>query len=203
MLGLLLLWSVGCTAASKPGVDGEDADARGYLSGVPLPVPYTMPDHTLTDTSGHAYNVRTSPSRPVTLVFFGYTHCPDVCLGVLSEVATALSRMPDAARDQVQMLYVTTDPARDTPEVMGSYLAHIDSSFIGLTGTPSTIRAVADQVGVDILGTNRLPDGGYEVAHTAQLTGFDKEHRGVVRWTPSTPIGDLTQDVELLVARQQ
>ena len=178
-------------------------DPAGFHGGASLPKPYSMPDQTLTDTSGHSYNLRTSPSKPVTLLFFGYTHCPDVCIGVLSEVATALNRMPGSSRDQVQMIFVTTDPARDTPKVVGAYLDRFDPSFIGLTGDLATIKRVADRVGVDIQGMNKLPSGGYEVGHTAQVIGFDKQHQGVVLWTPSTAIGDLTTDFELLVARQQ
>ena len=204
VLGLLLVWTVGCTAPAEPDVVvRRNADAEGYLGGASLPQPYTMPDKTLTDTTGHDYNLVTSPSKPVTLTFFGYTHCPDVCIGVLSDVATALSRMPAASRDQVQVIFVTTDPARDNGEVIERYLKRFDPSFIGLTGDLPTIKYVAERVGVDIEGKNKLPSGGYEVGHSAQVIGFDKEHRGVVRWTPSTPIGDLTKDFELLVAKQQ
>jgi protein SCO1/2 len=204
VLALLLLWSAGCTAATKPDVVvRKNPDPAGFRGGASLPQPYTMPDTTLTDTAGHDYNLSTSPSKPVTLLFFGYTHCPDVCIGVLSDVATALTRMPAASRDQIQMIYVTTDPARDKPQVIGSYLKRFDPTFLGLTGELATIKSVANRVGVDIEGKNKLPSGGYEVGHTAQLIGFDKQHRGVVRWTPSTPIGDLTADFELLVAKQQ
>ena len=204
VLTLLLLWTAGCTAPTEPVVVvRKDADPEGYRGGSSLPTPYTMPDKTLVDAAGNAYNLRNSPSKPVTLMFFGYTNCPDVCIGVLSDVATALSRMPEPSRLQVQMIYVTTDPARDKPKVVGSYLRRFDSSFLGLTGDLPTIKAVANRVGVDIEGTNRLPSGGYEVGHTAQLVGFDKARKGVVRWTPSTPIGDLTADLELLVSKQQ
>ncbi|MET0693708.1 MAG: SCO family protein [Propionibacteriaceae bacterium] len=203
VLALLFVWAAGCTAPSQAPVVRVDADPSGFLGGTSLPNPYVMPDQTLTDTSGHDYNLRTSPSKPVTLMFFGYTHCPDVCIGVLSEVATALSRMPVESRDRVQMIFVTTDPARDTPRVVKTYLDRFDPTFLGLTGDLSTIKAVAERVGVDIEGMKKLPGGGYEVGHSAQLIGFDKQHRGVVIWTPSTPIGDLTKDFQHLVAQQQ
>jgi protein SCO1/2 len=206
VLALLLLWAAGCTApasdADRPLVR-VDADPAGFLGGSSLPAPYVMPDATLTDSSGGDYNLRTSPSTPVTLVFFGYTHCPNVCIGVLSDVATALSRMPVGSRNQVQLIFVTTDPARDTGQVIKSYLARFDPSFIGLTGDLSTITSVAERVGVDIQGLKKLPGGGYEVGHSTQVIGFDEQHRGVVIWTPSTPIGDLTADFEHLVAQQR
>lgn len=204
LVGLLLVLTIGCTAPTpKNAVVTRDADPAGFVGGTSLPQPYVMPDQTLTDTSGNAYNLRTSPSKPVTLMFFGYTHCPDVCIGVLSEVATALARMSESSRDRVQLVFVTTDPARDSEQVIRAYLDRFDPSFIGLTGELATIKRVAGRVGVDIQGMNRLPSGGYEVGHSAQVIGFNREHQGVVLWTPSTPIGDLTRDFELLVAKQQ
>jgi protein SCO1/2 len=203
VVALLLVWSTGCTAPrASDRSPGPRADGAGYLAGALLATPYPLPDVTLTDTTGNAYNLRSSPSRPVVLMFFGYTHCPDVCLGVLSDVATALERMPPGSRDRLDMIFVTTDPARDTPAVIRAYLRHIDDSFVGLTGDPATITATADRLGVDIEGTRKLAGGGYRVGHTAQLIGFDQHREGVVLWTPSTAIGDLTRDFELLVSRQ-
>jgi protein SCO1/2 len=204
VLGLLLVWVVGCTAPTRENaVVRQDSDPAGYLGGTSVPEPYTMPDRTLTDTSGRPYNLVSSPSKPVTLMFFGYTKCPDVCLTVLSDVAQALNRLDPAVRDQIQLVFVTTDPARDKAKVVGSYLQHFDPTFVGLTGDLSTIKWVAERVGVDIEGMKRLPGGGYEVGHSAQVIGFDKQHRGVVIWTPSTPIGDLSKDFEHLVVQQR
>jgi protein SCO1/2 len=203
-VGLLLVLTAGCTAPADDGATLQGRlDAGGYVGGTSLPEPYVLPDETLTDTAGNAYNLVSSPSKPVTLMFFGYTHCPDVCVGVLSDVATALQRIPAASRDQIQVLFVTTDPERDTGAVIQRYLEQFDPTFIGLTGSPTAISTVADQVGVEIEGRNPLPDGGYEVGHSAQVIGFDRRHRGVVLWTPSTAIGDLAADLTLLVARQQ
>ena len=200
----LLLVLLGCTgprdqsaSVVTPGL--ESAGFRGaYLTD-----PYQMPDVSLTDTNGRAYNLASSPSKLVTLVFFGYTHCPDVCVGVLSDVAMALSRMAPGDRDQLQLLFVTTDPARDSGPAIRRYLDRFDPSFVGLTGDLDTITAVAGQVGVEISGRNRLPSGGYEVGHSAQVIGFDRDGRGLVVWTPGTPIADLKHDFALLVARQR
>lgn len=204
LLTLLLVVTTGCTApVRETAVVRGQSDLGGYRGGTSVPEPYRMPDKTLHDTSGADYNLLTSPSKPVTLVFFGYTHCPDICSGVLSDVASALSRMPAGTRDQIQLLFITTDPARDSGRVIASYLKRFDPGFLGLTGPLGTIKAVAGRVGVDIEGTQKLPDGGYEVGHSAQVIGFDRHRRGVVLWTPSTPIGDLAQDFDLLVSQQQ
>ena len=197
-VGLVLL--VGCTVAPEHGAEHGYADPAGYQGGSSLPEPYTMPDITLTDTSGQPYNLASSPSKPVTLLFFGYTKCPDVCVTVLADVATALQRMPSADRDHIQVVFVTTDPARDNGKQIRAYLDRFDPSFVGLTGRLATIKKVAGQVGVHVEGMKKLPSGGYEVGHSAQVIGFDHTS-GVVLWTPGTPIAALKHDFSLLVER--
>jgi protein SCO1/2 len=201
VIGLLMLLA-SCTSSESPVVR-VDPDPGGYHGGTSVPEPYDLPEATLTDTSGSSYNLAASPSKPVVLLFFGYSHCPDVCVTVLADVAQALNRMNSADRDQVQMIFITTDPARDTPRVIGKYLQRFDPSFLGLTGDLSTIKSVATRVGVHIEGRNKLPSGGYEVGHSAQVIGFDRDRKGVVIWTPETPIADLKHDFTLLVERSR
>lgn len=196
----LLLLVTGCTAATT--TTDPNADPEGYRGGTSLPKPYAMPDLSLTDTAGRPYNLSTSPSKPVTLLFFGYTNCPDVCIAVLADMAKTLQGVDPAVRDQIQMVFVTTDPARDKEKVIRGYLNRFDESFIGLTGSLGTIKDLAGQVGVDIEGMKKLPSGGYEVGHSAQVIGFDRT-QGVVIWTPETPIGDLKHDFALLVDRSR
>jgi protein SCO1 len=198
-VGLMLAVS-GCTQPTEHPAGHPNADPEGYLGGTSLPEPYTMPDVTLTDTAERPYNLITSPSRPVTLMFFGYSKCPDVCITVLSDVATALQRLEAADRDHIQVIFVTTDPARDKPAVIREYLDGFDSTFVGLTGPMATIKLAAGQVGVNIEGMKKLPSGGYEVAHSSHVIGFNRT-AGVVLWTPETPIADLKHDLALLVEK--
>jgi protein SCO1/2 len=201
VIGVLLVL-IGCTSG-RPLAASADPDPGGYHGGTSVPEPYRLPDKTLTDTAGRPYNLMTSPSKPVLLLFFGYSNCPDVCNSVLADVATALNRMNPAARDQIQMVFITTDPARDTPKVVRKYLSRFDPGFVGLTGELATVKAIASRVGVDIEGVRKLPSGGYEVGHSAQVIGFDRQRRGVVFWTPQTPIADLKYDFGLLVDRSR
>ena len=144
-VGLVLL--VGCTAAPEENAGHGSADPAGYQGGSSLPEPYTMPDITLTDTAGQPYNLASSPSKPVTLLFFGYTKCPDVCIAVLADIATALQRMPSADRDHIQVVFVTTDPARDNGKQIRAYLDRFDPTFVGLTGQLATIKKAAARSG--------------------------------------------------------
>jgi len=200
LMAVIVLLISGCTAAPSGPTGQRNADPAGYTGGSSLPEPYSMPEISLTDTSGRPYNLATTPSKPVTLLFFGYTNCPDVCITVLSDVALTLQRLAPADRDQIQFIFITTDPARDKEKQIRRYLDRFNSSFVGLTGPLPMIKRAATQVGVDIQGMKKLPSGGYEVGHSAQVIGFSR-NSGVVLWTPGTPIAALKHDFALLVER--
>lgn len=164
---------------------------------------YTLPDTALTDVTGAPYKLVTgtaaSPvTAPVTLLFFGYSNCPDVCTGIIADIATARNRMAADLKDKVRIVVVTTDPARDTPSVLKTYLDRIDPNLVGLTGDLATILTVAQSVGVPIEDAKKLPSGGYEVVHGTQVIGFGKDHRAAVVWTNPTTVGDFRTDFETL-----
>lgn len=199
LIALALL--VGCSpSVTSPSPNGF-ASASAY-GGVELTTPYELPDVTLTDQAGKAFDVRTGSDKPVLAFFFGYTNCPDICLGVLTDLASASNRLPDDVRAKLQVVFVTVDPARDDPAAIRSYLSRIDPGFIGLTGEPADIERLAGAMGVGIEGVEKLPNGDYEVNHTAQVVGFDAERRGVLVWTQGTSIGTYRADFERLVRQQ-
>lgn len=199
----------GCGSSSQqadnPGgvvVKSPQADQNG-LRGAVLPKPYAMPRTSLTDTSGAEFNLVTSTTKPVTMLFFGYTNCPDVCNTVLADIASALTKLDQQTRDRVQVLFITTDPARDTPAAIRKYLDRFDPSFVGLTGRLPAIKTIAEAVGVPVEGMQKLPTGGYEVGHGAQVLGFGKDDTASVLWMADTSIGDLAHDLGLLVDRNR
>ena len=195
-------WLAGLAAACLvlAGCAPSQPDPAAF-QGAYLQTPYQVPDATLTDTAGEPFNLRATPTAPVLVVFFGYTNCPDICLGVLTDVATALNRVDAEVRDKVQVLFITVDPDRDTPAVMREYLDRIDPSFIGLTAPMETIQAVAAPLGVAIEGRTEVP-GGYDVTHSTQLIGVDAERLGRIVWVQGTPIGALRSDLTELVRQQ-
>lgn len=115
-------------------VEGPEDD----YAGLDLAEPYKRPQIQLTDTTGAPYDFRASTEGRPTLLFFGYTECPDVCPTTMADVAVALRDVEPSVAEQVQVVFVTTDPVTDTPEVLGSYLDQFDAdlptSFVGLTG---------------------------------------------------------------------
>lgn len=210
LAAVTLLALAGCggggdQSADNPGgavIRTPKSDPNG-LRGATLDRPYVMPASSLTDTGGNEFNLVTSTKKPVTLVFFGYTNCPDVCNTVLADIASALTKLDESVRDQVQMIFITTDPARDTGPAIRKYLDRFDPSFVGLTGSLDSIKAIAQKVGVPVEGMKKLPSGGYEVGHGAQTLGFGKDDKASVLWLSDTAIGDLSHDFGQLVDRNR
>lgn len=173
---------------------GDDASA---FHGAELDRPYRMPDITLTATNGDDFNLVTDTAYPITLVFYGYTHCADVCPLVMSDLTQVIGQLPEDVRRSTQLVFVTTDPTRDTPGVLRRYLDRYDQDFIGLTGPLASITRAADGMGVAIEGTHKLPSGGYDVGHGAQVIGFRGDEAPVI-WTEGTPVPDMVSDIETL-----
>ena len=184
-------------ADNPGGVIVSDGEGGGPYAGAEPAKPYTMPDVTLTDTNGDDFNLRRDTGSPVTLFFFGYTHCPDVCPLVMNDVTAAILQLPDDVQAETQMVFVTTDPARDTPDVLREYLDHYDPDFVGLTGDLGDVIKASDAMSVAIEGKHQLPSGGYDVGHGAQVIGFHGDQAPVI-WTQGTPVDDMVSDIEKL-----
>ena len=158
-----------------------------------------LPDVTLTDQNGQPYNLATGPTTRAVALFFGYTNCPDVCPGIMADMATARRRLPEDLIDDVTLIVVTTDPARDTPEVLKTYLSRVDESFVGLTGPLEDIMPAAMSLGIDIAEGKQLPSGGYEVDHGTYVLGFGEDRLLRVVWN-GLSAGELKDDFERLIA---
>jgi protein SCO1/2 len=177
---------------------GSD-DAAGGLHGTELDPPFEVSATPLTDTDGQPYSLTADTDKPLTLVFYGYTHCPDICQTVMSNLASAMTRLDGQDRKRVEVVFVTTDPARDTQEVLKRYLSHFDPEFIGLTGELDTIVAVAKPMGVGITLGEKLPSGGYDVTHGTTITGVDADDEGTVYWSEATSSADFAADIHRLL----
>jgi protein SCO1/2 len=178
---------------------GSDPTGASGLHGTELDPPFEVSATPLTDTDGQPYSLTKDTDKPLTMVFYGYTHCPDICQTVMSNLASAMTRLDDADRDKVDVVFVTTDPARDTQDVLKRYLSHFDPGFIGLTGDLDTIVAVAKPMGVGITLGDKLPSGGYDVTHGTTITGIDADDEGTVYWSEATSSADFAADIHHLL----
>jgi protein SCO1/2 len=182
--------------ASACGGQSNAAD----LHGEQVDPPFKVSSAELVDTSGDPYSLTKSTDKRLTLVFFGYTHCPDICGLVMSNLASAMKRLDDSDRKQVDVVFVTTDPARDTGTVLRRYLDHLDPSFIGVTGDLDTIAAVGQSVAVG-MGT-KLPSGGYDVGtHSTQVTAIDSDDDAPMYWHQDTTAAQFAEDIHTLLRR--
>ncbi len=113
----------------------------------PPPMPYPAPPLELEDPDGNRVNLASFRGR-TTVVFFGYTNCPDVCPATLLNLSGALDRLPRRQADRLQVVFVSLDPERDTPERMRSWLANFHPSIVGLTGPRDEVWSQAARWGV-------------------------------------------------------
>jgi protein SCO1/2 len=176
-------------------VGGEDDGVNGAL----LTTPYDVADLELTDTSGQPYSLARDTQDKMTLVFFGYTHCPDICQVVMATIASALTRLQPETRSRVGVVFVTTDPARDDRATLRGYLDRFDPSFVGLTADPATIKRLGKSVGVFVGRGQTLPDGGYEIDHSTPVIGVERHGRAPIVWTQGVSSAQLAADLQRLV----
>jgi len=192
--GLLSACASGTSGSGSPvaNVSGGQPD---NLNGIVMPTAYRMPSVSLTDTAGKSFDPATDLTRPITLVFFGYTNCPDICGIVMSDMTSARLRLTSEEQQQVGVLLVTTDPARDTPQVMRTYLDRFSEDSEGLTGPIATINQVATAMGVPIESAQPLPGGGYTIVHGGQILGMLPDGTAPYVWQEGTSSADLAEDL--------
>ncbi|MFB7735104.1 SCO family protein [Streptomyces sp. NPDC056112] len=165
-----------------------------------LDKPFEKPDLVLTDTQGKQYDLRKETAGHPTLVYFGYTHCPDACPLTMNNIAVAKKALSKAEQDDLRVVFVTTDPDRDTPAELGKWLKMIDPQFIGLTGDFSTIQAGARTLGISIEPTTKDKNGKLVSMHGTQVIAFSpKTDAGYVLYGEDATVDDYTKDLPRIV----
>lgn len=164
-----------------------------------LDPPIAKPVLNLVDTSGRAYDLQARTQGRLTLLYFGYTHCPDECPTTMADIAIALKQLA-GVRARTTVVFVTTDPARDSPAVLKKWLAHYPGvGFVGLTGPIKTIYAAADKVGVPLEVPKRKADGSYVVNHGTQVLAFGTDGKAHAVFTAQSSSDDYAHDLPLLL----
>ncbi|AYZ67782.1 SCO family protein [Burkholderia multivorans] len=159
-----------------------------------------LPDLSFTLTGGDGRPVDASAFRGrVSLVYFGYTHCPDVCPETMARLMEVLAQLGPQARN-VRILFVSVDPARDTPQAMQSYVAAFDAEHArGLTGTDRQIESLAKRYRVAYQMEQRDPSGGYEVTHSSAVYIFDANGRARLLATDRDKPDAIAADVRRIL----
>ena len=174
-----------CTPAETLSFKGTDISTADF--GQPF---------TLTGQDGKPHSLADYQGTAVAL-FFGYTHCPDICPTTMLEYQQVMKLLGKDA-DRVQVLFVSIDPQRDTPPVLAGYVPFFDKRFMGLTGSPAQVQAVASQYKI-VAQRQARKDGGYTMDHSAGSYLFDT--RGQLRvYVPyGTPSADIAHDLQQLL----
>jgi protein SCO1/2 len=204
--GLLLAGCGGNTDATAEGHDHSGSSTPAVVegggddtyAGMHLKDPYQKPEFTLTDSSGAPFDFAERTAAGPAFLFFGYTHCPDACPTTMASVMVALRQVDPAIAAKTSVVFVTTDPARDTPEVLGEYLDRFDADlptqFIGLTGDQAQI----DQAQV-AAGVPQAADMGQ--THSTQLLLYGTDGEADVAFNIGDPPRDIAHDLAVVAAQ--
>ncbi|MDH5234096.1 MAG: SCO family protein [Gemmatimonadota bacterium] len=170
-----------------------DAPLHGTVRERPAPAPPLV----LTDAAGAPFDLATEQGK-VVLIYFGYTHCPDVCPTVLSTWARARRQLGTKAAG-VRFVFVSVDAGRDTPTVARAYAMQFDSSFVGLTGTEEALGRIKRDWGFPAYpeGDPRTPD--YGVVHPASTYVVDRRGRLLLLYSPGVTVEDMASDLRRLL----
>jgi protein SCO1 len=184
--------TAGLSAGLQPGEDG--------WRGSPLERGNTMPEVTLVDVDEQEFDLAEATSGTPTLLFFGYASCPDICPIHLAAIASAMDSA-GVSHDHLDVVFVTVDPERDTPERIEEWIAAFDSDFIGLTGGMATIEealSALDLPGPVVEGADPRGDGEL-IGHPAQVIGFDADGEARRVWPFGTRRADWIDDLPRVV----
>jgi protein SCO1/2 len=183
-----LAWVAGCGAPPRAAFKGTDITGADFGHRLEL-----------TDHNGVRRRLEDFRGKLVVL-FFGYTHCPDVCPTTLSDVAAALQSMPAAEAARVQTLFVSVDPERDRPELLKEYVPYFHPSFLGLYGTPEEVAAAAREFRIHYRKHVEPGASDYLVDHTAGSYVLDVGGRLRLFLPYGQPAADIAHDLRLLLA---
>ncbi len=169
---LMLMGAVLVAACSAEPREAPDDGWRGAQ----LAEPVERPEFTLLDTDGQPFDFRERTRGALTLLFFGYTSCPDVCPVHMANLAAVLDRYDYDVQSRVQVVFVTTDPERDTPERIRAWLDQFDPSFVGLRGGLEEVNRIQRTLGLPEAKAGGIrADGTYDVGHAATVLAFEPD----------------------------
>ncbi|GGX79115.1 SCO family protein [Streptomyces fructofermentans] len=202
----LTLSACGSGDDSGNAVAEVSAETGSDRAATVLDKPFEKPDLVLTDTHGKEYDLREQTAGRPTLIYFGYTNCPDVCPLTMNNIAVAKKqldrdkRLSQAEKDSLRIVFVTTDPERDTPSALGKWLKGIDPDAVGLTGSFATIQAGARTLGISIEAPKKEKDGKVVSMHGTQVIAFNpKTDGGYVLYGEDATVDDYTEDLPELI----
>jgi protein SCO1/2 len=186
----------GCGAGAESAADRvRESGFRGVVLERPTP----KADFTLNDTRGEPFHFAAETEGYITLLFFGYTSCPDICPVHLANLAAVLKELPWEVRSRVKVVFVTTDPERDTPTRIRAWLDAFDPSFIGLTGSRDEVNQIQGSFGLPPAVVQGGTATDYIIGHASQILAFGVDDTARVAYPFGTRQADWAHDLPRLV----
>jgi protein SCO1 len=194
-LGAIAVACGGGNSSSSPkSIDVGNSLYRGAIVSPALPKPSVV----LTDTSNQPFDLHKQTQGYVTLLYFGYTHCPDACPQHMSNIEAALKQVAPDVAAKIKVVFVTTDPQRDTPVVLRTWLNLFNTQFIGLGGTTAQINDAMAQVDIAPATTEDIGNGDYAVSHAAYVMAYTTDNISHIVYPDGVTIADWVHDLTAL-----
>lgn len=191
---VLAILTNACIPTETNPLDTAARSMTAAMFGEPRP----MPARTLVDQNGDPFDLRIDTQDQLTLLFFGYTSCPDICPITMATVARAMGMLEPSLRERVEVLFVTLDANRDGVDEVKAWLGGIDSTFIGVTGSQEELEGVLADFGY-VMPPFEIPtEGFYEVPHPAEVFLFTPERLARFGYMPNTPPEAIAADLAIL-----
>lgn len=203
-VGLLMLWLTACGEESTAPTASSQAEAAPTYhdyEGVELALPLPRPNFVLTDTDGDPFDFRTETGGRVTLLTFGFTHCPDVCPLHMSAISRAIDMLEPQQQALVDVVFVGTDVERDTPASVREWLDHFSTDFIGLSGDEQSIRAAQERANVQPARRVDAPDGSYVMEHVSWVLLYTPDDIAHLRYPLGVQSAQWASDLKTLIQK--
>jgi len=188
-----------CGPSADPAPPPSTADLAAFRGGV-LEPSRPRPSFILQTTAGAPFDFARETAGTLTMLFFGYTNCPDICPVHMANLAQIRKDLPPSVNQHLRIVFVTTDPERDTPEVLDKWLAQIGGDIIGLTGTPDQIRQAQEAARVP--PAYKEGEGeNYSVGHMAWVIAITPDDQTRLMYPFGTRQEDWAHDIPLILER--
>jgi protein SCO1/2 len=176
-VGILATALAACGGSSGGKATATSSGAAGNVNNSPyqgvLISPVTpKPNFILTDTSGQQFDLQKQTDGYLTLLYLGYTHCPDICPTLMADVEATLKQMKPADAAKVKVVFITTDPERDTPQALRTWLDAFNKNYIGLIPTQTQLNNITSTIGLPPIQKEDLGGGNYAVDHASFVMAF-------------------------------
>ena len=173
----------------------QSVQVRPNIEGLFWPNPKQLHEFSVIDQDGNPFTLSDLQGK-WSFVFFGYTHCPDICPITMSVMGDVYKQLLNAGHDQIQTIFVSVDPERDTTEKLNQYVAYFNEDFIGLGGNLEMIQSLTQQIGVAYFHSEKDEKGFYLVDHTSSLLLFGPEAHMIAKLSAPHEATEITQRFE-------